>query len=134
MKKYKPTSAGRRGMTVVSYKEKLSTTKNAPYKKLTKGKRSTGGRNSQGRTTVYYRGGGNKQTYRMIDFVYDKKDVEARVESVEYDPNRSGFIALACYIDGERRYVIAPQGMKVGDTFIVSEKAKPKSFFGIEVK
>ena len=127
MKKYKPTSAGRRGMTVVSYKDKLTTTKNAPAKKLTRGKRSTGGRNSQGRITTWYRGGGNKRTYRQIDFKFDKKDVPAKVESVEYDPFRSGFIALVCYADGERRYILAPQGMKAGDEFIVSETAKAKT-------
>ena len=108
MKKFRPTSAGRRGMTVVSYKDKLTSTKNAPHKKLTKGGRSTGGRNSQGRITQHYRGGGNKRTYRLIDFKFDKKDVPARVESVEYDPYRSGFVALVCYADGERRYILAP--------------------------
>ena len=127
MKKYKPTSAGRRGMTVVSYKEKLTTTKNAPLKRLTRGGASTGGRNNQGRTTTLARGGGVKRTYRDIDFTFNKKDVEARVESIEYDPYRSGFIALVCYKDGERRYILAPQGMKKGDSFIVSEKAKPKN-------
>ncbi len=126
MKKYKPTSAGRRGMTVVSYKDHLTTTKNAPHKRLTKGKRSTGGRNSQGRITTHYRGAGNKRTYRDVDFKYNKKDIPAKVESVEYDPNRSGFIALVCYADGERRYVLAPKGTKQGDTFVVSETAKPK--------
>lgn len=124
MKKYKPTSAGRRGMTVVNYKEKLSTTKSEPFKALTKGLRSTGGRNSQGRTTVLHRGGGVKRTYRVIDFAYDKKDIPAKIESIEYDPFRTGFIALSLYKDGERRYVLVPQQMKVGDTFIVAEDAK----------
>lgn len=127
MKTYKPTTPGRRGMTVVSYKKLLTTTKNAPNKRLTKGKRSTGGRNSQGRITTHHRGAGNKRKYRNIDFVYNKKDVQARVESIEYDPYRSGFIALVCYEDGERRYVLAPQSTKEGDTFIVSEKAKTKA-------
>lgn len=126
MKKYKPTSAGRRDMTVVSYKEKLSSNRSQPHKALVKGKRSTGGRNSQGRTTTLYRGGGNKRTYREIDFKYNKKDIPATIESIEYDPNRSAFIALALYKDGERRYIVVPQKMKVGDTFQVSEKAKPK--------
>ncbi|MCR4285492.1 MAG: 50S ribosomal protein L2 [Candidatus Kaiserbacteria bacterium] len=126
MKKYKPTSAGRRGMTVVSYGEVLTSTKNAPRKQLTKGMRSTGGRNSGGRTTNLYRGGGNKRTYRDVDFTYNKKDVPAVVESVEYDPFRSGFIALVLYKDGERRYVLAPKGWKKGDEFVVSETAKPK--------
>ncbi|MCA9364199.1 50S ribosomal protein L2 [Candidatus Kaiserbacteria bacterium] len=123
MKKYKPTSAGRRGMTVVSYKEKLTSTKNAPRKRLAKGKRTTGGRNSQGRTTVHYRGGGNKHTYRTIDFAFNKKDVPATIEAIEYDPNRSAFIALVCYQDGERRYILASKQMKQGDTFVVSENA-----------
>lgn len=113
-------------MTVVSYKEKLSSRKNAPHKRLTKGRRRTAGRNSQGRITMHYRGGGNKRTYREIDFTFDKKDVPARIESIEYDPFRSGFIALVCYRDGERRYMLAPQKMKVGDEFVVSEKAQPK--------
>jgi len=127
MKKYKPTSPGRRGMTVVSYRKVLTTTKNAPLKSLTKGGRSTGGRNSSGRITTHYRGGGNKRTYRDVDFVYNKKDIPAVVESVEYDPYRSGFIALVLYKDGERRYVLAPKGFAQGDEFVVSETAKPKS-------
>ncbi len=126
MKKYKPTSAGRRGMTVISYGEYLTTTKNTPWKPLTKGGRSTGGRNSAGRRTNFYRGGGNKRTYRDVDFVYDKKDIPAKVETVEYDPFRSGFIARVLFKDGERRYVLAPKGWKQGDEFIVSESAKAK--------
>lgn len=126
MKKYKPTSAGRRNMTVIEYKKKLGSNRNRPHKSLVRGGRSTGGRNSQGRTTMWYRGAGNKRKYREIDFTYNKKDVPARIESIEYDPYRSGFIALALYADGERRYILAPQGMKAGDTFVVSEKAKTK--------
>lgn len=113
-------------MSVISYKEKLSSTKNRPAKRLVKGGRSTGGRNSAGRTTTWNRGGGVKRTYRMIDFTYNKKDIPARVESIEYDPYRSGFIALVCYKDGERRYILAPQKMKAGDEFVVSEKARMK--------
>jgi len=124
MKKYKPTSAGRRDGSVVEYKKFLTTTASKPLKSLTKGKRSTGGRNSDGRTTVLNRGGGNKRTYRLVDFKYDKKDVPAKVESIEYDPNRTGFIALVCYLDGERRYVLAPRKMKVGDKVVTSETAK----------
>ncbi len=127
MKKYKPTSAGRRGMTVVSYNEVLTNRKNAPLKSLTKGARSTGGRNSTGRTTSFYQGGGKKRTYRDVDFVYNKKDIPAIVESIEYDPFRSGFIALVLFKDGERRYVLAPKGMVKGDEFIVSATAKPKT-------
>lgn len=126
MKKYKPTSAGRRGMTVVSYGEVLTSNRNAPLKRLTVGGRSTGGRNSQGRTTNFYRGGGNKRTYRDVDFVYNKKDIPAVVETIEYDPFRSGFIALVLFKDGERRYVLAPKGWVKGDEFVVSETAKPK--------
>jgi large subunit ribosomal protein L2 len=127
MKKYKPTSAGRRDATVIEYTQKLTSTKSIPLKSLTKGKRSTGGRNSAGRITAHYRGGGNKRTYRLIDFVYNKKDVPAKVEAIEYDPNRSGFIALLCYADGERRYILAPQQLKAGDEVITSEQAKVKT-------
>jgi len=127
MKKYKPTSPGRRGGTVIEYKKKLTSTKNAPLKSLTKGKKSTGGRNSAGRITAHYRGAGNKRAYREIDFKYNKKDVPAKVETIEYDPNRSGFIALVCYADGERRYILAPQNLNAGDEIIVSEKAKIKT-------
>jgi len=127
MKKYKPTSAGRRDGTVVEYKKKLTSTQSNPLKSLTKGKRSTGGRNSSGRITTHYRGGGNKRTYRLIDFKYDKKNVPAKVETVEYDPNRSGFIALVAYADGERRYILAPQQLKAGDAIEVSETAKIKT-------
>ena len=127
MKKYKPTSAGRRDGSVVEYKKKLTSTKSNPLKSLTKGKRSTGGRNSSGRITTHYRGAGNKRTYRLVDFKYDKKNVPAKVETVEYDPNRSGFIALISYMDGERRYILAPQQLKAGDTVEVSETAKVKT-------
>jgi len=127
MKKYNPTSAGRRDGSVVEYKKFLTSTASNPLKSLTKGKRSTGGRNSDGRTTNLYRGGGNKRTYRLIDFKYNKKGVSARVESIEYDPNRSGFIALVCYADGERRYILAPKGLKVDDQIITAEDAKVKT-------
>lgn len=125
MKKYKPTSAGRRDMTGIEYKKRLTSTKNAPAKRLVKGARSTGGRNSQGRITNWYRGAGNKRKYRAIDFTFDKKDIPAKVESIEYDPYRSGFVALVLYADGERRYILAPKGVKEGDSFVVSESAKP---------
>jgi len=126
MKKLKPTSAGRRGMTVIEYKKLLTSTKSNPHKALTKGRKSTGGRNSQGRITTWYRGAGNKRKYRDVDFTYNKKDIGAKLETIEYDPYRSGFIALALYKDGERRYVLVPQSMAAGDEFLVSEKAKPK--------
>lgn len=124
MKKHKPTSAGRRGMTVIEYKKKLTSTSSRPHKALVKGKAATGGRNSQGRITTHYRGAGNKRKYREIDFRFDKKDIPAKIETIEYDPFRTGFIALVVYADGERRYVLVPQNMKEGDTFIVSETAK----------
>lgn len=127
VKKYKPTSPGRRDGSVIEYKKKLTSTKSNPLKSLTKGKKSTGGRNSQGRITTWYRGAGNKRKYRAIDFKFDKRDVPAKIETIEYDPYRSGFIALVLYKDGERRYILAPQGMKEGDEFIVSESAKPKN-------
>lgn len=114
-------------MTAVPYKKHLSGSKNAPHKRLTAGGRSTAGRNSQGRITTHYRGGGNKRKYRAIDFGFNKKDVPARVESIEYDPYRSAFIALVLYKDGERRYVLAPKGLAVGGEFVVSETAKVKT-------
>ena len=121
MKKYNPTTPGRRGMLIVEYKKALTTSK--PYKKLTKGFKRSKGRNNQGRITTRHKGGGNKRRYRMIDFLYNKHDIPARIETIEYDPNRSSFISLVVYADGERRYVIVPKGVKVGDTFIVSEDA-----------
>ena len=127
MKKYNPTSAGRRGGSVVEYKKKLTSINNKPLKSLTKGKKSTGGRNSSGRITAHYRGAGNKKAYRQIDFKYDKREVPAIVEAIEYDPNRSGFIALVCYKDGERRYILAPQHLEAGDKIIASETAKVKT-------
>ncbi len=127
VKAYKPTSAGRRDGSVIEYRKKLTSTQSKPHKALTKGKRSTGGRNSQGRITNWYRGAGNKRAYREIDFTYNKKDIPAVIETIEYDPYRTGFIALVLYKDGERRYVLAPQSMKAGDEFIVSETAKVKT-------
>ena len=127
VKKYKPTSPGRRDGSVIEYKKKLTSTKSNPLKSLTKGKRSTGGRNSDGRITTHYRGGGNKRTYRLIDFKYDKVGVPATVEAIEYDPSRSGFIALICYADGERRYILAPQKLKVDDQVITAADAKVKA-------
>jgi len=125
MKKYNPTSEGRRGMTGIEYRKVLTTNQSAPLKSLTKGMRSTGGRNSQGRTTMLNRGGGAKRTYRLVDFKFDKKEIPATIESIEYDPFRSGFIALVLYKDGERRYILAPKELKVGDTFVVSADARP---------
>ena len=120
MKAYKPTTPGRRGMTQVSL-AKLTGSK--PFKKLTSGGKRAVGRNSAGRITTRHKGGGHKRRYRDVDFLYNKKDIPARVETIEYDPNRSGFIALLLYADGERRYALLPQSVKVGDTMIVSESA-----------
>jgi large subunit ribosomal protein L2 len=121
MKTYKPTTPSRRNMSTVTYRGVLST--NDPYKPLTTGFRRGSGRNAFGRITSQHRGGGHKRSFREIDFVYDKKDIPAKLETIEYDPNRSGFIALCAYADGAKRYVLVPGSMKVGDTFIVSEKA-----------
>ncbi|MFM2424158.1 MAG: hypothetical protein RLZZ70_549 [Candidatus Parcubacteria bacterium] len=126
MKAYKPTSAGRRDGSVIEYKKKLTSTQSNPLKSLTKGGKSSGGRNNMGRTTNPNRGGGHKRTYRLIDFKFDKKDIPARVETIEYDPYRSGFIALVLYKDGERRYILVPQNVSAGDEIITSETAKPK--------
>lgn len=121
MKSYKPFSKPRRQMTTVSYADHITT--NEPYKPLTKGFKRDMGRNSKGRLTVRHKGGGNKKLYRLVDFSYDKFDMPYIVETVEYDPYRTGFIALVKYIDGERRYVLLPQNVKVGDKLINSEKA-----------
>ncbi|MCD8494906.1 MAG: 50S ribosomal protein L2 [Candidatus Pacebacteria bacterium] len=121
MKKYKPTTPSRRHMTVVTYRGKLTTSK--PFKALTTGSKKTGGRNSQGRITTRHKGGGHKRKYREIDFMYNKYDIPARVETIEYDPNRSAFIGLVVYADGERRYVVLPQKMEVGSSFVVSPDA-----------
>ena len=121
MKIYKPTSPSRRGTQTIDYREKLSGHK--PTKSLMKGGKRDVGRNNQGRITTRHKGGGNKRTYRLVDFVYDKKNIPAKIASVEYDPNRNAFISLAVYRDGEKRYVITPKNVKVGDTFIVSESA-----------
>ncbi|MGQ9888156.1 MAG: 50S ribosomal protein L2 [Aggregatilineales bacterium] len=113
VKVYKPTSAGRRGMTGHSFEE---ITRARPERSLTEPLRKKGGRNNTGRITVRHRGGGHKRRYRIIDFKRDKFDCAAQVVSIEYDPNRSARIALLEYADGEKRYIIAPLGLRVGDT------------------
>jgi large subunit ribosomal protein L2 len=125
MKKLKPNTPGSRGQTQIEYKKLLSGHK--PTKSLMKGRRSKGGRNAQGRITMRHQGGGHKKTYRQVDFKYDKKNIPAKVASIEYDPFRSGFIGVAVYADGEKRYVVLPQKMKVGDTFLVSDAAPVKA-------
>ncbi len=108
-------------MTTLPYKELLSGDR--PYKQLMKKKKRRGGRNAFGRITVRHQGGGHKRRLRDVDFSYNKKNIPAKIETVEYDPFRSAFIALALYADGERRYVIVPKGMAAGSAFIVSEDA-----------
>lgn len=111
-------------MTVVSHRESLTSSK--PAKSLTKGFRRGSGRNNQGKLTTRHKGGGHKRKFRDIDFVFNKHDIPAKIASLEYDPNRSGYIALVVYADGEKRYILAPKTAKVGQEFIVSEKAPIK--------
>ena len=113
IKKYKPTSPGRRGMTVSAFEEITCTT---PERSLLEPIKKTAGRNAQGRITVRHRGGGVKRQYRIIDFKRSKDGVPAKVATIEYDPNRTANIALLQYADGEKRYIIAPYGLTVGDT------------------
>ena len=121
IKVYKPTSAGRRGMTGFTFDE---ITKSKPEWSLTEPLRKRGGRNNLGRVTVRHRGGGHKRRYRLIDFRRNKFDVAATVAAIEYDPNRSARIALLQYEDGEKRYIIAPLGVKVGDRIANGELAE----------
>lgn len=121
MKSFKPTSPSRRQMSVVTYRGKLTVSE--PLKALTTGFKRGTGRNNQGRITTRHKGGGHKRLFREVDFLYEKKDIPAKLQTIEYDPNRSAFIGLAAFADGERRYVVVPKGLKVGDKFIVSEKA-----------
>ncbi len=123
IKSYKPTTAGRRTMTVTDYS---SLSKTGPEKSLLESLKKNSGRNSYGRITVRHRGGGNRRKYRIIDFKRDKVDMFAEVKTIEYDPNRSAFIALVQYEDGEKRYIIAPDGLKVGDKVISGAKADIK--------
>lgn len=121
MRKYKPTSPARRQMEVVERKGVV--TKKEPEKSLAFGWKRDVGRNAAGRITTRHKGGGEKRLWREIDFKYDKVDIPARVETIEYDPNRTSFIALLYYRDGEKRYVLAPQGVKAGQEIISSEDA-----------
>lgn len=120
IKTYKPTSPSRRGMTGSSFEE---ITRSKPYRPLLREKRGRAGRNRTGRITVRHRGSGNKKAYRVIDFKRDKHAIPAKVETIEYDPNRSARIALLLYADGERRYIIAPLGLRVGDTILSGPSA-----------
>jgi large subunit ribosomal protein L2 len=121
IKEYKPTNPARRFQTASTFEE---LTTDAPHKPLTEGKKSAGGRNNRGEVTVWFRGGGHKRRYRVIDFKRDKHGVPARVASVEYDPNRSARIALLHYADGEKRYILWPQGLAVGSEVIAGEEAQ----------
>jgi large subunit ribosomal protein L2 len=121
VKTFKPTSPGRRGMTGHTFEE---ITTSRPTRALLKRKTKSGGRNMYGRITVRHRGGGSRQHYRVIDFKRDKVDIPARVASIEYDPNRTARIALLNYADGERRYIIAPLELKVGDTVVTGASAE----------
>ena len=120
---YKPTSPARRFMSVLTYEE---LTKKAPERSLTEYLKKNAGRNNQGKITVRHQGGGNKVKYRIIDFKRSKDGIPAKVTAIEYDPNRSAFIALVCYADGEKRYILAPLGLKVGDTVVSGETADIK--------
>ena len=120
---YKPTSSARRFMSVLTFEE---ITKKTPEKALTETLKKNAGRNKQGKITVRHQGGGNKVKYRIIDFKRNKLDVPAKVAAIEYDPNRTAFIALLHYVDGEKRYILAPLDLKVGDTVIASATADIK--------
>ena len=117
---YKPTTPGRRGMSVVEYS---GLSKVAPERSLLAPIKKSAGRNSYGRITVRHRGGGNRRKYRIIDFKRDKFDMPAKVLTIEYDPNRTAHIALVQYEDGEKRYIVAPHGLKVGDTVVSGASA-----------
>src|SRR6187399_741076 len=123
LKQYKPTSPARRGLILV---DKSALWKGKPVKALTEGKRKTGGRNNKGHVTSRGIAGGHKQKYRYIDFKRRKFDMPATVERLEYDPNRSAFIALVKYADGELSYILAPQRLKAGDTVVAAERADVK--------
>ena len=120
---YKPTSPARRFMSVLTFEE---LTKKAPERSLTEYLKKHAGRNAQGKITVRHQGGGNKVKYRIIDFKRDKDGIPAKVAAIEYDPNRSAFIALLHYVDGEKRYILAPLGLKAGDTVISGPEADIK--------
>jgi large subunit ribosomal protein L2 len=121
IKIYKPTSPGRRDMTGQTFEE---VTRSRPERTLVRGLRRSGGRNVRGKVTIRHRGGGHKRLYREIDFKRNKLNIPGRVASIEYDPNRSARIALINYADGEKRYIIAPLGLRVGDSVMSGERAE----------
>lgn len=121
MKTYKPYTKSRRNTVTINYRDFITTS--TPEKSLTSGFTRGYGRNNRGRITTRHKGGGNKKLFRDVDFSYNKKNIPAKIVSVEYDPNRSGFIGLAVYADGEKRYVLLPKSVKVGTSFVVAEDA-----------
>ena len=129
--KYKPTSNGRRNMTTMS---RDAVTKDKPEKSLLAPLNKKGGRNNNGRITTRHQGGGAKQKYRIIDFKRDKNDVPGKVAAIEYDPNRNAFIALINYADGEKRYILAPEGLNVGDQVIAGEAVDIKVGNAMELR
>src|SRR5690348_6861862 len=118
VRKYNPTSPGSRFQTVQTFDE---VTTSEPYKPLVEKLHQSGGRNNRGELTSWWRGGGHKRMYRIIDFKRDKRNIPAKVATIEYDPNRSARIALVTYTDGEKRYILLPIGLKVGDTIVAGE-------------
>ena len=122
LRKFKPTTPGQRNKVISAFDD---ITASAPEKSLVVGKKHSGGRNKSGKMTMRYLGGGHKRRFRIIDFKREKDGVPATVKSIEYDPNRSARIALLFYADGEKRYIIAPNGLKVGQTIMSGEKATP---------
>ncbi len=131
IKEYKPTTPGFRGKSVQRHEE---VTKKKPEKSLVVGLRKKAGRNNTGKITMRRRGGGHKRLYRIIDFKRDKRDIPAKVKAIEYDPNRSAHIALLTYNDGAKRYIIAPVGLKVGDTVTAGENAEIKIGNALPIK
>jgi large subunit ribosomal protein L2 len=121
IKTFRPKTHSLRYKTILDYKQELTT--DQPYKPLMEPKTRINGRNSYGQISVRHRGGGNKRQYRIIDFKRDKSNIPAKVETIEYDPNRSAFIALLCYADGERRYILQPIGLKVGMSVVAGNEA-----------
>ena len=131
LKSYNPVTPSRRNMTAADYSI-LTTDK--PEKSLTVGKKSSGGRNNYGRVTTRFRGGANKRSYRLVDFKRNKDNVPATVKSIEYDPNRTAYIALICYADGEKAYILLPNGLNVGDVIMNGAKAELKPGNCLKIK
>jgi len=131
LRKFKPVTAGTRWRIGNAYAE---VTTNVPEQSLTEPKKRTGGRNSSGHLSMRYRGGGHKKKYRIVDFKRNKKDIKATVVSIEYDPNRTAFIALLNYADGEKRYIIAPQGLQVGATVESGDSVAPEIGNALQLK